>query len=154
MISPVPRPAGSTASGLFAPSVRVPGAPPAARPLRQSARPARARHAPRPRATAYSVCGRESRVRVPPRARHAADIKPVGMNIPVDPPRFSRAGSENSRAGGGNIHTNSIAQIAEISDPAGVDRFTQLMPLFIIEVSNLYLLYRRSWHDQSTPLGA
>ena len=32
--------------------------------------------------------------------------KPVGMNIPVDPPRFSRA--ENSRAGEGDIHTNSI----------------------------------------------
>ena len=93
---------------------------------------------------------------MPPRARHAADIKPVGMNIPVDPPRFSRAGSENSRAGGGNIHKVRELDCADIRNPtpAGVDRFTQLMPLFIIEVSNLYLLYRRSWHDQSTPLGA
>ena len=32
--------------------------------------------------------------------------KPVGMNIPVDPPRFS----ENSRAGGGDIHTNSMVK--------------------------------------------
>ena len=118
-----------TASGLFAPSVRVPGAPPAARPLRRSARPARARHAPRPRATAYSVCGRESRVRVPPRAPRGTTVDtPVTPQIPdIRPRRAARA---------------------------GVDRFTQLMPLFIIEVSNLYLLYHRSWHDQSTPLGA
>ena len=31
------------------------------------------------------------------------------MNIPVDPPRFSCNAPENSRAGGGDIHTNSIA---------------------------------------------
>ena len=35
--------------------------------------------------------------------------KPVGMNIPVDPPRFS------SRAGGGDIHTNSIAKVPHFS---------------------------------------
>ena len=35
-------------------------------------------------------------------------LKPVGMNIPVDPPQFSSRQTENSRAGGGDIHTNSI----------------------------------------------
>ena len=38
------------------------------------------------------------------RQRNRVKVKPVGMNIPVDPPRFS----ENSRAGGGDIHTNSL----------------------------------------------
>ena len=40
------------------------------------------------------------------RSKKTTDYKPVGMNIPVDPLR------ENSRAGGGDIHTNSIGQIS------------------------------------------